>query len=59
MNKRQKKKLAKKWLIKAGYSADGKMYCLNCSDKLDYNNKWQMMNGACDRYCYGKAVGVY
>lgn len=59
MNRRQKKKLTKKWLIKVGCSTDGYLYCVNCGEKLSFNDKWQMMYGACDRYCYGKAVGVY
>lgn len=59
MNKRQKKKFTKKWLIKEGYSIDGNLYCVNCGNKLDFNNRWQVMHEACDATCYGKAVGVY
>lgn len=59
MNKRQKRKHIKKWLIKAGYSNDGNLYCVNCDKKLDFDDKWQMKYEACDATCYGRAVGVY
>lgn len=59
MNKRQKKKFTKKWLIESGFSTDGNAYCVYCNEKIDFNDKWQMRYGACNQLCYGKAVGVY
>ena len=59
MNKRQKKKNFKKWIVTQGYSIDGNLYCIQCGKKLNFNDDWQMKYCACDSYCYGVAVGVY
>ncbi|HGW2906349.1 hypothetical protein [Enterococcus faecalis] len=59
LNKRQKNKLFKKWLIANGYSEDGNVRCVKCGKKIDMNDKWQSTYQAYDSTCYGKAINVY
>ena len=60
MNKRQKKKNLKKYLIKNGFSDEkGNVYCVNCGDKISIYDKWELTYQACDSWCYGRAIGVY
>ena len=59
MNKRQKKKSYKKWLVKVGLSTDGNLYCVGCGKKLSFSDEFQMLYEACDSTCYAKSVGVY
>ena len=60
MNKRQKKKELKKYLIKNGFSDEkGNVYCVNCGKKVSLSDEWPFTYQACDSWCYGRAVGVY
>ena len=60
MNKRQKKKELKKYLIKNGFSDEkGDIHCVNCGKKVSLNDEWSFTYQACDSWCYGRAVGVY
>lgn len=59
MNKRQKKKNLKKYLIKNGYSDEkGNVYCINCGKKVSLSDAWSFTQ-ACDSWCYRRAIGVY
>ena len=60
MNKRQKKKNLKKYLIKNGLCDEkGNLYCVNCGERISIYDKWECTYQACDSWCYRRAIGVY
>lgn len=58
MNKRQKNKQLKKWLIKNGYSEDGAVRCVECESRLSFKNEYQKRYLVCSELCYMHSVGI-
>ena len=59
MNKRQKNKQLKKWLIKNGYSdKKGKLHCLECGNILSFKDEYQKRYLVCNELCYMHSVGL-
>ncbi|MGT9161866.1 hypothetical protein ACVV50_12080 [Enterococcus faecalis] len=60
MNKRQKNKQLKKWLIKSGYpDKKVKLYCVECDNRLSLKNEYHKKYMVCDEYCYMHSVDVF
>ncbi len=59
MNKRQKNKHLKKWLIEHGY-LDKKviLYCSECGKRLSFKNEYHKRYLVCDKFCYMHSVGL-
>jgi hypothetical protein len=59
LNKRQKNKQLKKWLIKNGYSdKKGKLHCLECGNRLSFKDEYQKRYLVCNELCYMHSVGL-
>lgn len=60
MKVRQRKNKIKQGINIPTHYFDDRLYCVNCGKKLDLKgNEFSIKYGACDSYCYGKAVGCY
>ena len=58
MNKRQKNKQLKKWLIKNGYpDKKVKLYCVECDNRLSLKNEYHKRYMVCNELCYMHSVG--
>lgn len=59
MNRRQKNKHLKKWLIEHGYP-DKKviLYCSECEKRLSFKNEYHKRHMVCDKFCYMHSVGL-
>lgn len=59
LNKRQKNKQLKNWLIKNGYSdKKGKLHCLECGNILSFKVEYQKRYLVCNELCYMHSVGL-
>lgn len=59
MNSRKRKKRLTKWRQSLNGEVDDLFYCMNCNKTLDLKrNKYALRYQACDKYCYGAAVGA-
>jgi len=59
MNRRQKNKQFKNWLIENGYPYKKViLHCSECGKKLSFKNEYHKRHLVCDEFCYMHSLGL-